>query len=602
MGIYTTLPEEIHEVDVIIVGGGCSGCIIAARLSDADSNLSILVVEGGTNNHDIPMLTHPAFLMSGLAPGNKYNLYYKANKSEALAGRELVVPSGGVLGGGSSVNLMVYTRAQRSDYDSWRMPGWSANEMMSYMKKLETYHGPDEENRHGSEGPIHVSSDGYCSSRLQDDFINAANDAGWPEIPDLQTMDAVNGVQRAMRYVDPDGKRQDTAHQYIHPKLEDGQHPNLHVLLESQVNHVVFDGKRAVGVEYQPNPAFQAMSQGLTQIVKARRMVVISCGALGTPLVLERSGIGDPDILSRAGVSTVANVPGVGRNYQDHQMVICSYDSSLTREETLDSVIRSGDLDIERLIARNDPILGWNSVDAYCKLRPDETDIHGLGSEFEKAWRDEFQHQPDRPLMMASLSACFPANPDWLPEGQYFSIAAFTAYPFSRGHIHITGPALTDTPDFDTGIFSDPDGLDIKSHIWMYKKQRQISRRMRVFRGEVANTHPRFPVGSRASCTRGPLPANAPDLEYDSEDEQAIEQWLRESVGTTWHSLGTCKMAAREEGGVVDADLNVYGVEGLKVADLSIPPTNIAANTANAAMAIGEKAADIITKELGIGA
>lgn len=218
-------------------------------------------------------------------------------------------------------------------------------------------------------------------------------------------MDAVNGVQRAMRYVSPGGKRQDTAHQYIHPKLEDGRHPNLHILLESQVNRVVFDGNRAVGVEYQPNPAFQNTTQPLTRIVKARRMVVLSCGAMGTPLVLERSGVGDPDILSRASVPTVANLPSVGRNYQDHQMVIYSYNSSLSREETLDYIIRGGNLEAEELIARNAPILGWNSVDAYCKLRPGEADIHDLGPEFSSAWRCEFKNQPDRPLMMASLSA-----------------------------------------------------------------------------------------------------------------------------------------------------------------------------------------------------
>ncbi|KAI0145936.1 GMC oxidoreductase [Hypoxylon sp. NC0597] len=600
MGIYTILPDEIQEVDVIIAGGGCAGCIIAARMSDADPNLSVLVVETGTNNADIPTLTHPAFLMNALLPGNKYNLYYKATKSENLAGREIVVPSGGVLGGGTSVNLMVYTRAQRSDYDSWGMAGWSADEMISYMKKLETYHGPDEEDRHGSEGPIHVTGDGYCSSRLQNDFISAANDAGWPEIPDLQTMDAVNGVQRAMRYVGPNGKRQNTAHQYIHPRLEDGQHSNLHVLIESKVNRVIFDGKRAVGVEYQPHTTSQEVTQGHTRIVKARRMVIISCGALRTPLVLERSGVGDPDVLSRAGVPVIANVPGVGRNYQDHQLIIYSYHSSLTRGETLDSIIR-GDLDVEELVTRNEPILGWNSIDAYGKLRPNEADIRKLGPEFEKLWRTEYQHRPDRPLMMTTLSACFPANPPWLPEGHYFSIAGFNAYALSRGHIHITGPALSNSPDFDIGFFSDSDSVDIKGHIWMYKKQRQIARRMKVFRGEVANSHPRFPPGSRAACTCGPLPADAPDLEYDSEDDKAIEQWLRENVGTTWHSLGTCNMAALEEGGVVDADLNVYGVEGLKVADLSIPRSNVAANTANVAMAIGEKAADIFIKELGIG-
>lgn len=149
---------------------------------------------------------------------------------------------------------------------------------------------------------MHVSGAGFRSFRLENDFITSATKVGWPEIDDLQTMDAVNGVQRAMRYVDQEGKRQDTAHQYVHPRIEDGKHPNLHVLLESQVKRVIFDGTRAVGVEYQPNPAFQKNQPSMSQIVKVNKMVVLACGSLGTPLVLERSGIGGHDILKAAGV------------------------------------------------------------------------------------------------------------------------------------------------------------------------------------------------------------------------------------------------------------------------------------------------------------
>lgn len=135
----------------------------------------------------------------------------------------------------------------------------------------------------------------------------------------------------------------------------------------------------------------------------------------------------------------------------------------------------------------------------------------------------------------------------------------------------------------------------------MYKKQRQIARDMGLFRGEVTSTHPQFSTQSKAACTDGALLPNTSSLGYDDEDDQAIELWIRTNISTTWHSLGTCKMAPRNEGGVVDANLSVYGVQGLKVADLSVPPSNIAANTNNAAMAIGEKAADIFIAELGLG-
>jgi choline dehydrogenase-like flavoprotein len=137
----------------------------------------------------------------------------------------------------------------------------------------------------------------------------------------------------------------------------------------------------------------------------------------------------------------------------------------------------------------------------------------------------------------------------------------------------------------------------------MYKKQRQIARQMKIFRGELAETHPEFSTGSQAACTSGPLLDSAREIQYDNEEDTAIENWLRKNVNTTWHSLGTCRMSqARDQGGVVDPNLNVYGVEGLKVADLSMAPSNVGCNTNSVAMAIGEKAADILIRELGLGA
>ncbi|KAI1425154.1 GMC oxidoreductase [Xylaria sp. FL1777] len=602
MAIYTILPTEIQEVDVIIAGGGSAGCIIAARLSDADPHLSILLVEGGASNQDTPQLAHPVMVMSHLAPGGKYNLDYKSKASAHLAGRELVLPTGGVLGGGSSVNMMVYTRPQRSDFDAWSIPGWSADEMLAYMNKLETYHGPDSNGRHGRDGPVHVSGTRFRSPRLEDDFVSAVNATGWPEYQDLQTMDAANGVQRALRYVDPDGRRQDTAHRYLFPRIYDGNHPNLHVLIESRVKRVLFDDKRAVGIEYQPGHTDSSNPEGALMSVKARKMVIVSCGALGSPLVLERSGIGHPSILQSVGVPLVADVPDVGFHLQDHHLMTYSYHSSLEPEETLDA-LSSGRVDLQDLISRNEPILGWNCIDAYCKLRPSAADVASLGPAFEKDWRDEYQHRTDRPLMLVSLAGGFPGDPRTVPEGQYFCIGTFSGYPASRGEIHITGPDLSAVPDFDIGYFSDPDDLDLKKHVWMYKKQRQMARRMGIFRGELAITHPEFPAGSQAACVDHPVLNSAYEVQYSSEDDEAIETLVRKRVNTTWHPLGTCKMSlARDQGGVVDASLNVYGVEGLKVADLSILPGNVGCNTNSVAMAVGEKAADIIIRDLGLKA
>jgi alcohol oxidase len=183
-------------------------------------------------------------------------------------------------------------------------------------------------------------------------------------------------------------------------------------------------------------------------------------------------------------------------------------------------------------------------------------------------------------------------------------MANWTAYPYSRGHIHITGPNLDDPIDFDVGYLKDAHDIDLKKHIWAYKTQREIFRRMSIFRGELASSHPEFPKGSEAAVIEtadGPVASGDKRIKYTEEDDRAIEKKVREIVTTTWHSLGTCKMAPREKGGVVDKELNVYGVKGLKLADLSIPPGNVGANTNNTALMIGEKAADIIVKELGLG-
>lgn len=145
--------------------------------------------------------------------------------------------------------------------------------------------------------------------------------------------------------------------------------------------------------------------------------------------------------------------------------------------------------------------------------------------------------------------------------------------------------------------------MDLKKHVWAYKTSRELVRRMGIYRGELPSGHPSFPAGSPAAAqpiADGPVPADAPRIQYTAEDDRAIEKAVREIVGTTWHSLGTAKMAPRERMGVVDAALDVYGVTGLKVADLSVPPENVGANTNNTALMIGEKAADIIQKELGI--
>ncbi len=190
-------------------------------------------------------------------------------------------------------------------------------------------------------------------------------------------------------------------------------------------------------------------------------------------------------------------------------------------------------------------------------------------------------------------------------DGQHLTVAAYTALPYSRGYIHVTGPSLADLPDFDCGIFGDPQGIDILQHVWAYKKQREILRRTALYRGELPQDHPPFAAGSAAACVEltgalGDDGCEVKDLTYSAEDDAVIKQHLRNKVASTWHSLGTARMAPRDQGGVVDADLSVYEVTGLKVVDLSICPENVAANTANTAFMVGEKGAAIVKRELDL--
>ena len=220
---------------------------------------------------------------------------------------------------------------------------------------------------------------------------------GWPEVSDIMDLDSNNAVCRNLKYTSPDGRRQDSAHKYLHPRLADGKHPNLHVLVEHQVIRILFEGERAAGVEFQPNPAHRVGSTRGIQAVRAKKLVVVSAGALGTPQILERSGVGDPEVLARAGVSLVADVPGVGCNYQDHHTSIYPYKSSLEPRETLDALY-GGRLDIPKLLKTNDKILGWTACDVTSKLRPSETDVAALGPAFQAAWDRDFRDKPNRPV------------------------------------------------------------------------------------------------------------------------------------------------------------------------------------------------------------
>lgn len=226
-------------------------------------------------------------------------------------------------------------------------------------------------------------------------------------------------------------------------------------------------------------------------------------------------------------------------------------------------------------------------------------EVAALGPDFQNNWNRDFEPFPTRPDMLYGA----------FNGGQYLTVATYTAYPYSRGSIHIKSMGdVSEGYDFDAGILSHPS--DIKKQLWAYKKAREVARRLPYYRGEVENGHPKFPRGSKAGLVDltgqrepdgqvGGHRGIIEDIIYSAEDDAAIESWIRANITSAWHSLGTCAMKPREKLGVVSGELNVYGTTGLKVADLSIVPENVGANTCNTALAVGEKAAVIIGKELG---
>ncbi|EEH03136.1 alcohol oxidase [Histoplasma capsulatum G186AR] len=563
-------------VDIIVVGGGTTGLITAGRLAQAKPDLSILVIEAGINSRNNPQVVTPALYLSNIAPTSTIAKIYKSKASDHLGGRVAVVSTGNILGGGSSINFMVYTRAQEVDYDDWNTEGWTGKDMIPFIKKIERFQDTDPEidkSIHGYNGELSVSAGGtYVQAPFQKDVFKACEDIGIRKVPDVQDFKTANAVGVS--------------------------HPSPFRV------RVLFDeSNRATGVEYVPTGADPSTEP---IVAHAKQFVLVAANALDTPQVLQRSGIGNKLKLEALGIPVVSDLNGVGSNYQDHQTVSYSYSSKATAEETLDGLF-TGRLPLEQalLLKTANPtrhLLGWNGLDCFGKLRPSETEVNEFGPVLQEVWDKDFRHRETRPLMLLGILAANLAQKGPPAEGQYFTMGSYTAYPYSRGSIHITGKSVTDTPEFDAGFLNHP--ADVMKLVWGYKKQREIARRLPYYNGANPFGNPAFPPGSKAdpevvdaaSKAKGhPVP-----IEYSEADNNAIEEYIRENLTTTFHSLGTCAMKPRENGGVVDKDLNVYGVKNLKVIDLSICPSNVAANTYSTALAVGEKAASIIAKELGI--
>ncbi|KAG2153872.1 GMC oxidoreductase-domain-containing protein [Suillus clintonianus] len=598
-----SLPSSPTEFDIIFAGGGTAACVVAGRLAEYDPSLRILILEAGQHTLNKDAHVQPYQYPFHLAPTSTTMSAIVGNPSPNLNGRAPIVSCGRCVGGGSSVNFLVYTRAPTSDFDDWRADGWESENLIPLMKKLETYEVQPDRPTHGYDGPIKVSSGG-CKMGLSDEFIQAGiTYHKRPYSEDTNDLETCNTYSPWRKFIDSKtGKRSDAAHHYVYNQAHN---LNLHVWDGKRVKRVLFEDKRAVGVEYTSDPISCPGADQSTSIVRASKLVVISAGAFGSPTILERSGIGAEAVLKRCGIEQLVDLPGVGENFNDHNAAFVPYYVA-DENVTMDALWRQEESALQENLAQwkidGKSLVAQNGGDAKIKWRPDTEELEAMGPAFQPRWKEFFQDRPDKAVAIFAIFSGY-AGPliGVLPPGKYTNSSYYTLYPASVGSVHIKlEEDGKEGIDFTSGFLDDPS--DIVPLNFAYKKMREIYRRMPSYRGEITAGHPSFPEGSAAACGKqtGPVDLNAPDIIYTAEDDKAIEKFHRDNVQTTWHSLGTCAMKPEADGGVLDARLNVYGVSNLKVADMSIAPLNVGTNTYSTALLIGEKAAMIIAQDLGI--
>ncbi|KAJ3475833.1 hypothetical protein NLI96_g11571 [Meripilus lineatus] len=618
------IPSSSHSIAHSPLSGGTAACVAAGRLAAADPSLKILILEAGPTTYNNLAHIQPARYLSHLAPDSTTVTHNIAKPSTHLGGRAVVVSSGHCLGGGSSVNFMLYTRASASDYDDWETkysnPGWGSKELIPLLEKSETYQTKKGQAIHGYSGPLKVSLN-KIPSNITQDFMDVLAQYGSnvKKTDDANDLKSVNVFARWSRYdtisssanrvlltsdrwIDGDtGRRSDIPHNMIYPLLGKSA---LEVQTQCLVKKVIIEDGRAVGVEYVPNKRMDPGAPQRVIVARASQLVVVSAGAFGSPTILERSGIGAKARLDQLGVKVYADLPGVGEAYQDHIFLPMPFLAS-GDSVTLDKLIVNDPEEVEKWMAQwnknGSGLLASTGFDGASKFRPTQEELRVIGSEFDARWKQHFVPAPDKPVLVMGSAALYLGLPVGLLYDKFFSIPYFVGYPTSVGYVHISSAEdIYAAPDFDPGFLQSDDDLALL--VWGYKKGREYARRMTCYRGEYLPNHPTFPEGSAAVCQEHtiPVPINAPDIHYTSTDDEAIKAHVRASVSSAWHSLGTCSMKPRQEGGVVDPQLNVYGIRSLKVVDMSIAPGNVGANTYSTAITIGEKAALITASELGI--
>jgi choline dehydrogenase len=521
--------------DYIVVGAGSAGCVLAARLSE-DPAVSVLLLEAGGSDWN-PLISAPGGLLPIMLSG-AYSWGYQSAPQQQLNQRTLYLPRGKVVGGSSSINGMVYCRGVPADFDEWAAlgnPGWSYAEVLPYFKRSETYHGGANA-WHGDRGPVQVTRPGVRHPFARA-FVDAGQQAGYPYNDDT------NGASRE-GFGPTDitvgrGRRSSAATAYLKPAR---RRQNLTVVTGVLARRILLDAGRATGVEVSRGDA-------LTQYL-ARREVIVCGGALNTPQLLMLSGIGDPAHLQSVGIECHVALPGVGQNLQDHLAITVKYAST----EPIS------------LFKYLNPLRGALALGQYMLLRSGPLADSGMEA-VGFVSSDEAGQDPDLKLLL--LMALYRDHGRELLPQHGFGVHINVIKPESTGQLRLASADPAVPPVIDQNYLASERDLRV------LRKGVRIARE--VFR------QPAFDRYRAEEIAPGPAVVS----------DEAIDAYIRNEADADYHSCGTCRMG-RDDMSVVDAELRVHGVQGLRVADASVMPRLVSGNTNMAVLMVAEKAADLI--------
>ena len=532
-----------QEFDYIVIGSGSAGGIVAARLSENGKH-DVLCLEAGERDESF-FWTKVPVASAFLYDDPRANWCYWSEPSQAYAGRKLFVPRGRILGGSSAINGMVYVRGQRQDFDHWAQlgcTGWSYDDVLPMFKKMESYGGGNDAHR-GRAGPIRITEASKVT-KFYHLLFASAEAIGIPHNPDYNGHDQ-EGVAMAQGSIHK-GRRQSTASCYLGPARN---RPNLTIHTAAEATSLIMEGKRCVGVRYN--------RQGSPVEARARREVIVSCGAINSPKLLELSGIGQPEHLQSHGIEVVHELPGVGENLRDHFGPLMKY------------TINADGVSLAE-ISR-----GWKFIREglrYILFRKGFiAQSMGTGRVFIKT--REGLESPDAMLSIIPYIPIMEDGKRRISPVRGISMFAHTQRTESTGSLHIKSANPKAEPAINYN-FLDAE-YDRETNIRAVRKAR-----------ELMSTPP---LGDIVTEELEP----GPGVQTDDE----ILDYMRNYGQTTYHPTGTCKMG-RVPMAVVDAKLRVHGLQGLRIADASIMPTMTSGNTNAPCMMIGEKCADMILSQV----